>query len=91
MAAFAFHALALFLLKNDDLGPSLVFQDCRGDRSTGETGFADPERLTFTSGEDVLNLYGRAFFGARIAVHSENVALGHSELLALGFDGRFHK
>ena len=45
----------------------------------------------FTGGENVLNLDSRTFFGAGITIYGKNVAFGNSELLPLGFNGRFHK
>ena len=57
----------------------------------GEGGGADLEGGAFTSREDVGDLDGGARFRVGETVYNENVAFGNSELLALGFDGRFHK
>src|SRR3954471_2943851 len=91
MAAFTLHALALLLLENDDLIAALVLQNRGRNRRARKGRLADLERFTFARGKNVLNLDGGTLFGAGIAVHGKNVALRHSELLALGFDGRFHK
>ena len=91
MAAFALHALALLLLENDDLVAALVLENLGRNRGAGERGGADLEIGAFARGQHVLNLDGGTLFGAWIAVDDENVALGHSELLALGLDGGFHK
>src|SRR5690349_2969371 len=91
MAAFPLHALALLLLENNHFLPALVLENLGRNRGAREVRGANLERFTFARRQHILDLDGRAFFGARIAVHSENVALGHSELLALGLDRRFHK
>jgi len=91
MAALFLVALALLLLENDHLVAALVLEDLGGDGSTGEGRGANLELGAFTSGEDVGDLDGGAGFRVGEAVYNENVAFGNSELLALGFDGRFHK
>ena len=55
------------------------------------SGRADLEVRAFAGGKHVLDLDGGTGLRVRIAVHDEDVALGDSELLALGFDRGFHK
>src|SRR5476649_2260059 len=91
MAAFALHALALLLFEHDDLVAAFVLENGHRDACAGESRLADLVGSAFARGQNVLNLELRTLFGVRIAVHNEDIALGNSELLALGFDGGFHK
>src|SRR3954452_22021974 len=75
MAAFALHALALFLLEHDDLVTAFVLENRDRNRGARERPRAALEGFPCARREHVLNLDGRALFGARIAVHSKNVAL----------------
>jgi len=91
MALFTFHALALFLFENDDLFTALVLKN--GGRHAGavEDRGANFEVFAFASREYFVDLDGGAGHGVLVAVYYQDVALRYSELLALGFNGRFHK
>src|SRR6185312_7096373 len=91
VTAFAFHALALLFLEDDDLLGALVFQNLGGHGSTGEERSADLEARAFTGCEDFVNFDGGAGFRLGIAIYNENVALANRELFPLCFDSGFHK
>jgi hypothetical protein len=91
VAALLFVALTFLLFEDDYLLAALVFQDLSGNGSTGEGGGADFKVNAFTEGENVGDFDGGTGFRVRVSVYNENVSFGNSELLALGFDGRFHK
>ena len=84
-------ALALLLLEDDDLVTALVLEDLGRNLGALEDRSANLECGALTGGENVGDLDGATRFRVGVAVDDQNVALGDSELLALGFDGRFHK
>ena len=91
MALLALHAFTFLLFENDDLLAAFVFEDRGGDAGSVEERGADAEAFAFTDGEDLVDLNGGAGFGIGIAVNDQDIAFGNGELLALCFDGRFHK
>ena len=91
VAALLFVALTFLLFENDYFFAALVFEDLGGDGCAGEGRGADFEVSAFTEGEYVGDFDGGTGFRVRVPVYNENVSFGNSELLALGFDGRFHK
>ena len=91
MTVFNTVTFATFFLENDDFVAALVLENRGGNGSARERRLADFVAFAFAGREDVVDFDGRALFGAGIAVNGQNVSLGHSELLALGLDGRFHK
>src|ERR1700677_1246686 len=91
MALLALVALALLLLEDDDLLAATILEDLGGDRGARQGGVAHLVALALARGQDIGNFDGRAGLRVPITVHHEDVALGYGELLALGFDRRFHK
>ena len=83
-------AFALLLLEYDDLGAALVLEDLRGYFGTLKLRGAELEVSAFTGRQYVRNLNSSTGFRVRILVYSQDIALAYGELLALGFDGRFH-
>lgn len=83
-------AFALLFLKNDDLYAAFIFQYFGGNFGTLKLRVSKLEVSAFTSGQNVRNLNSSTGFRVWIPIDSQDVALAYGELLALGFDGRFH-
>src|SRR5208283_6031933 len=84
-------ALAFLLLEDDDLIPALVLENLRGNRRAGKGGRAHLEIGALARGQHVANLNGRAGLRVRKAVHDQDIALRHGELLSLSLDGGSHE
>jgi len=91
VALLALVALALVLLENDDFLAAFVFEDGGGDGRACERRGADLERVALSGGQHIRDRDGVTLFRVRETIHGQDVALGDDELLALGFDGGFHK
>ena len=91
VAALLLVTFAFLFLEDDDLVAAFILKDLSRNNGSGEGGTADFVVSAFTGGEDFFDLDDLSGLGVRVTVDEKDVALGDSELLALGLDGGFHK
>ena len=91
MAALLLVTFALLLLEYDDFVTAFILKDLGRDNRSGEGWTADFVVSAFTGSQDFFDLDDLSGLGVRVTVDEKDVALGDSELLALGLDGGFHK
>jgi len=91
VAALLLVTFALLFLEDDDLITAFILKDLGRNNGSGEGGTTDFVVSAFTGGEDFLDLDDLSGLGVRVTVNEKDVALGDSELLALGLNGGFHK